>query len=179
MNTFRQAHPNRWRIAVWSTAGCVLLLPLVAMQLHAPGVDWTGSDFLVMGALLGTACGLWELGMRMSRNRAHRAAVAVAVLGGFLMTWINLAVGIIGNEDNPLNALFFVVILVGILGALTTRFRPRGMVQTMGAMAVAQAMVAVVTLLVGEMTFVVSGFFTAVWLLSAWLFRNAARQASA
>jgi cbb3-type cytochrome oxidase subunit 3 len=39
-------------------------------------------------------------------------------------------------------------------------------------------MVGLVTLLVGEMTFVLSGFFAAVWLLSAWLFRKAARQAS-
>jgi hypothetical protein len=169
---------NRWHFAIWSTAGALLLLPLVAMQLGASGVHWTGSDFIVMGALLATACGILEVGTRMSRHRTYRAAVVVAVLGGFLMTWMNLAVGIIGNEDNPLNALFFAVILVGIIGALIARFRAPGMVQAMGAMAVAQAMVGLVTLLVGEMTFVLSGFFAAVWLLSAWLFRKAARQAS-
>ena len=180
MNTIangRGHQGSRWRIAVWSTAGVLLLLPLVAMQLGTPGVHWTASDFLVMGALLASACGLWEAGMRMSRNRAYRAAVAVAVLGGFLMTWINLAVGIIGNENNPLNALFFFVVLVGIAGALIARFRPPGMAQAMVAMAVAQAVVGVTTLLVGEMTFVLSGFFAAVWLTAAWLFRKAAVQA--
>lgn len=170
---------NRWRIGVWGTAGALLLLPLVAMQLGAPGVHWTGSDFVVMGLLLGLACGLWEVGTRMSRNRAYRTAVAVAVLGGFLMTWMNLAVGIIGNENNPLNALFFLVVLVGFLGALIARFRPLGMAQAMAAMAVAQAVVGVTTLLVGEMTFVLSGFFAAVWLTSAWLFRKAALEATA
>jgi hypothetical protein len=175
----RGDHGNRWRIAVWGTAGCLLLLPLVAMQLGAAGVHWTGSDFVVMGALLATACGIWEVGMRMSRNRAYRAAVAVAVLGGFLMTWMNLAVGIIGSENNPLNALFFFVVLVGIVGALIARLRPLGMAQAMVAMAVAQAVVGVTTLLVGETTFVLSGFFAAVWLTSAWLFRKAAMQATA
>ena len=166
---------NRWRIAVWCTAGGLLLLPLIAMQLDAPGVHWTGSDFVVMGALLATACGIWDVGTRMSRNRAYRAAVAIAVLGGFLMTWMNLAVGIIGNENNPLNALFFVVVLVGMVGALIARFRAPGMAQAMVAMAIAQAVVGVTTLLVGEMTFVLSGFFASVWLLSAWLFRKAAQ----
>jgi len=167
---------NRWRIAVWGAAACLLLLPFLAMKLGAPGVVWTGSDFVIMGAMLATACGMWELGMRMSRNRPYRAAVAIAVLAGFLMTWANLAVGIIGNENNPLNLLFFGVLAVGIAGALVARFRPRGMARAMVAMAIAQVLVCVVTLLVGEMTFVVSGFFTAAWLVSAALFRKAARE---
>jgi hypothetical protein len=167
--------PNVWRLTVWGGAAGLLLLPLVAMQLHAPGVNWTGSDFVVMGAMLATACGLWELGLRLSRNRAYRAAVALAVVAGFLMTWMNLAVGIIGNEDNPLNLLFFAVLAIGMLGAPLARFRPLGMAGAMLAMAGAQAMVAVATLIVGEMTFVISGFFTAVWLASAALFAKAAR----
>lgn len=167
---------HRWRIAVWGAAACLLLLPLIAMQFDAPGVVWTGSDFVIMGAMLAIACGTWELGWRMSRHRAYRAAIAVAVLAGFLMTWANLAVGIIGNENNPLNLLFFGVLAVGIVGALLARFRPRGMARAMVAMAIAQALVCLVTLLVGEITFVVSIVFGAAWLGAAVLFRKAARE---
>lgn len=170
----RGMREHRWRIAVWGTAGCLLLLPLVAMQLGT-GVDWSGSDFIVMGAMLAAACAAWELGMRLSRNRAYRAAFAVAVVGAFLMTWIDLAVGIIGNEDNPLNLLFFAVLAVGIVGALLARFRPSGLATAMVAMAGAQSMIAVVTLIVHGKTATLSGVFTAVWLLSAWLFARAAR----
>jgi hypothetical protein len=166
---------NRWRIAVWGTAACLLLLPLGAMQFDT-GVDWTGSDFAVMGAMLAAACGIWELGMWLSRNRAYRAAFAVAALGAFLMTWINLAVGIIGNENDRLNLLFFAVLAVGIVGALVARFRPLGLAAAMVAMAGAQSLVGVLTLVVHGKTAALSGFFTAVWLFSAWLFARAARE---
>ena len=171
----RGMREHRSRVAVWGTAACLLLVPLVAMQFTRE-VDWTGSDFVVMGAMLAAACGIWELGMWLSRNRAYRAAFAVAALGAFLMTWINLAVGIIGKEGGPLNMLFFAVLAVGIVGALAARFRPLGLAVAMVAMAGGQSMIAVVTLIVHGKTAALSGFFTAVWLLSAWLFSKAARE---
>jgi len=169
---------TRGRAIVWVAGAALLLAPWVAMRFDAPGVHWTGFDFLVMGAMLATACGLWELGLRRSRHRAYRAAVAVAVVAGFLMTWANLAVGIIGDEGNPLNLMFFGVLVVGLVGALVARFKPAGLARTLVAMAVAQMVVAAVTLAVGEMTFVFSLFLTAAWLVSAALFRKAARHAT-
>ena len=174
----RELRPGekRLRMAVWGTAAGLLSLPLIAMQ-FTHEVDWTGSDFLVMSAMLAAACGIWELGRWLSRNRAYRAAFAVAAAGAFLMTWINLAVGIIGREGGPLNMLFFAVIAVGIVGALVARFRPLGLAAAMVAMAGGQSMIAVVTLIVHGRTAALSVFFTAVWLLSAWLFARAAREA--
>ena len=87
---------NRWRTAVWSGAAALLLLPAVAMQFTRE-VNWDGFDFAVFGAMLLLACGTYELGTRMSRNRHYRAATAIAVVSGFLLVWINLAVGILGN----------------------------------------------------------------------------------
>jgi hypothetical protein len=180
MNSTNHEHGTaaRWRVVAWGTAAALLLAPWAAMQFDAPGVHWTGFDFLVMGAMLAIACGLWELGLRLSRHRAYRAAVAIAVLAGFLMTWINLAVGIIGDERNPLNLMFFGVLAVGLVGAVVARFRAAGMAHALVVMAVVQAGVAVVTLAVGEMTFVLSVFFAAAWLVSAGLFRKASRVAA-
>jgi len=45
----------------------------------------------------------------------------------FLVVWANLAVGIVGNENNPWNQLFFLALLIGIAGACVARFRARGM----------------------------------------------------
>lgn len=42
---------NRWRIAAWSIAAGLLLLPLLAMQV-TDEVDWNRADFAVAAALL-------------------------------------------------------------------------------------------------------------------------------
>jgi hypothetical protein len=169
-------HGNRWRIARWGTAAALLAVPAVAMQLGAD-VGWSPLDFATMGAMLFVACGLYELGARISENNWYRLAVGVAVLGGFLLVWINLAVGIIGSERNPANLMFAGVLVVGALGAFLARLRPRGMAGTMMAMSVAQAAVGMVALSLSSLEgFVLSGFFAAVWLASAGLFRKAAGQ---
>ena len=168
---------NRWSLAIWGTAACLLLVPLVAMQFTAE-VDWTGSDFVVMGVLLAIACGGYELATRLSDSSAYRAGAAVAVATGFLIVWVNLAVGMLGSEDDPANLLFGGVLLVGVIGALIARFRPRGMAPAMVATALAQAAMAVYALAGGYSEVVLQiGFFILPWLMSAALFRKAAREA--
>jgi hypothetical protein len=132
-----------------------------------------------MGAMLGLACGAYELGARMSGKPMYRAAFGLAVLSGFMLTWINLAVGIIGGEHAVDNWVFFAVLLVGIVAALVGRFRASGMVLALVATAVAQAVVAVFAYIVSPPEhpegWVLSVFFVAAWLASAALFRKAAQ----
>ena len=109
---------NPWRLAVWGTAAGLLLLPAIAMQLGVEGVLWTASDFVVMGVLLGSCCLAYEVATRMSGSTAYRLGFAVAIVLGFLLVWINLAVGIIGGEANPANLVFAGVLAVGLVGAL-------------------------------------------------------------
>lgn len=161
---------------IWGAAACLLLLPLVAMQ-FTEEVNWTAFDFIVFGALLAVACGAYELAARMSRNTWYRAAAGLAVLAGFFMVWVNLAVGIIGSEHNPANLMFAGVLGVGVVGALIARFRPQGMAIALIATAVAQALVGVIVLVAGwgYEGVALSGCFVAAWLASAALFRKAAR----
>jgi hypothetical protein len=173
-----------WRIAPWVTAVLVLLLPLVAMQ-FTDEVVWDETDFAVMGAMLFGACGAHELAARMIRNVIYRAAVSVAVVAAFILIWLSLAVGIIGSEDNPANLMYGGVLAVGIFGALIVRFQPHGMARALAATALAQALVGVTALIAGlgstganwpgTIVFL-TGFFGALWLVSAWLFRKAARE---
>jgi hypothetical protein len=165
-------------------AALILLLPLVAMQ-FTDEVDWDETDFAVMGAMLFGACGTYELAARMTGNVAYRAGVGVAVVAAFILVWMNLAVGIIGSEDNPANLMYGGVLAVAILGALMVRFEPGGMARALAATAIAQALVGVIALIAGlgstganwpRVIVVLTGFFAALWLLSAWLFRKAARE---
>ena len=97
----------------------------------------------------------------------------------FVTVWVNLAVGMIGNEDNPANLLFGGVLLVALLGAVLAWFRPRGMAVAMATAALAQGTIAVYALFAGHGALALFiGLFVLPWLLSAQLFRVAARSLS-
>jgi hypothetical protein len=170
---------NRWRIAAWGTAAVLLLLPLLAMQ-FTNEVGWDAFDFAVAAILVGTVGLAFQLALKMTRNRAYRAAVGVALAAAFTMVWANLAVGIIGSEDNPANRMVWAVLAVGLAGAALARFRPNGMARAMAVVAVAQVSVAGIALVAGAGSAgtitTASVVFTTLWLLSAWLFRNSAQQ---
>ena len=52
----------------------------------------------VAAALLIGGAGLgWELALKLTRNRAWRAAIALALAAAFLLTWAELAVGVFGR----------------------------------------------------------------------------------
>jgi hypothetical protein len=89
---------------------------------------------------------------------------------------MNLAVGIIGTEENSLNLMYGGVIAVGVAGAVIARFRPAGMARAMVAASLAQVLVAVVAQIAGHFTWVLTAAFVALWLGSASLFRKAARE---
>ncbi|EAU66393.1 conserved hypothetical protein [Stigmatella aurantiaca DW4/3-1] len=166
---------SRWRRAVWGTAAFILLLPLLAMQFTGE-VAWGPADFAIFGAMLFAACGTYEMAARMTGNTAYRAAVGVALAASFILVWMNLAVGIIGSEDNPANLMYGGVLAVGIGGAILARFQPHGMARALAGTALAQALVAVIA--GWGYTLILTGFFVALWLTSARLFQKAAREQS-
>jgi hypothetical protein len=173
---------SRWTLLLWGGAALLLLLPFVAMRFTSE-VNWGPEDFIAMGIMLVILCGTIELAVRLSGSKAYRLAVAAAIGGAFLITWANLAVGIVGSEDNPVNQLFFAALLVGILGSIDARFRANGMAAAMLATAAAIAIAFVVA--VGGVTdepnvshwreLIATTVISSPFLLSAWLFREAAR----
>jgi hypothetical protein len=42
----------------------------------------------------------------MTGTSAYRAGVGISVGAAFILVWMNLAVGVFGTEDNPLNLLY-------------------------------------------------------------------------
>lgn len=175
--------PNVVRIAAWSAAALLLLLPLIAMQV-TDEVNWSLGDFIIAGVLLlGVGLPL-ELAVRTTGTTTYRWAVGLALGAAFLLAWINGAVGILGSETNDANLLYGGVLAIGIIGALVARFRPRGMVLALAATALAQAAVALGALIGGWAgpesgpfeVVALNGFFVALWAVSAVLFQRAAQE---
>ena len=171
-------HPvwKRLRPLPWIGSAVLLALPALAMRFTAE-VQWSGVDFLLMGTLLALSCLAIELALRAAPNSAYMLAAGIAVGAGFLLLWVNLAVGVIGNEDEPANRMFFAVLALGVIASLMARLRPRGMAVAMLLMALAQIAASVATAVLGEgHVFVLALVFAAMWLAAAWLFRFSARQ---
>lgn len=177
---------SQLRIIVWGGAALLLLLPLVAMQ-FTQEVVWDGLDFLVFAVMLALAGGALEIGARLSRSLAYRVGYGLAVAAAFILVWANLAVGIIGPEDNPINLTYFGVIVLLVLGGLVVRGRPGGMALTMFAAAVVPILIALISLLapfiggevltIGSVVVIVlaNGFFFTIFSAAGLLFWLVAR----
>jgi hypothetical protein len=158
----------------WGGAALLLCVP-AAMMRFAPqaGFDWSASDFVAMGMLFALVGLGIELAVRASGSLAYRAAAIVAILTAFLTVWANLAVGMIGSEDNGYNWAFAGVLLLALAGALAARFRAGGLALAMAIAGVAQGLAAAGGLSVDPRGAIFSGLFVLPWLLSAALFRAA------
>lgn len=84
---------GRLRLALWSFAALLLLLPLVAMQV-TDAVNWGPEDFLAAAGLIGGAGLGVELAVRCIRTRMVMFAAIAGVVVLALLAWAELAVGI-------------------------------------------------------------------------------------
>jgi len=162
----------------WALPIGLLMIPWVG---HWP---WSRSDFIVASVIFAIVGGTFELAVRASGNSFYRLGAAVAIVTAFLLVWINLAVGIIGSESNPLNLMFFGVIIAALVGGIVARFRAGGMARAMNLAAAIQASIGVGVFVLNTGAAEPPGrigllllieFFAGTWLLSAWLFGRAAR----
>ena len=165
---------NGWRIAGWGFAAALLATPFVAMQFTRE-VNWTASDFVVMGILIGGIGLAIEFLVRQSGSWAYRGGAIIAALTAFLTIWVNLAVGMIG-DDNAYNLLFLAPIAAAAGGAILARFRAGDMALAMLAAALLQALVALGGMSQDPRGAIFSLCFAVPWLLAAALFRTVARR---
>ncbi len=161
----------------------VLLIPLVAMRFTRE-VNWTWSDFAAMWVVLSVPTFLFRLLVtRPWASLPYRLGAGLAVVTGFLMTWVNLAVQIIGHE-NPANLLYFVVILIGLIGVGLARFQPAGLAMTAFAAAATTFLVPIVAFACWPadfspgvpQVFILNGGFVFMFAGAGLLFRRAASQ---
>ena len=120
----------------------------------------------------------------MSGHTFYRLGVAVALAAGFLQVWINLA-SIVGSEDNPQNQGFFGVVVAAAACAFIARLQADGMARAMLATAGVQKVLAAAVATAPSTAraqpmgafgvLILSGVFSALWLVSAALFHWSAR----
>lgn len=167
---------NRRSMAVWGGAAALMLLPVLAIRGTDEAAWDPPGDFAFLAILLAGVGVAYELAARVTDRNAYRAAVALAAAAALLNIWINLAVGILGSEDNPANWLYGGVLAVASIGAVLARFQAPGMASAMVATTFAQALVFGIALVAGlGFSGPITVFFAGLWLISAWLFRKSAR----
>lgn len=89
------ANNNRLTL-IFSVAGLLLLLPLVAMQFTTE-VNWSFFDFIVAGVLLFGTGGLIEFSLRKIKTLNQRIWIIAGILLVLFLVWAELAVGIFGT----------------------------------------------------------------------------------
>jgi len=155
----------------------LMVVPVIVLR-SAEGHRWDPGDAIFLMILLAIVAIAHEVTLRVSERRAYGAAVGLALFTGLAQIWVNLAVGIIGSEDNPANLIYAGVIAVALIGAILAGLRAKGMAVAMAATAIAQASTFFVALAAGfGFTGPITIFFTCLWLMSAALFRSSARSA--
>ena len=156
---------NALRLLMWTGALAIWLVPLVAKQ-FTDEVQWSTFDHIVWAFMLAIPATIIDLVSRMTGNWAYRGAVVIALGTSFVITWANLAVGIVGNEENPVNLIFFGVVAIALLGSPLVGFKAARLRWVFYLTAAAQALV-------------FCGVTTALWLTAATLFGRAARDEAA
>lgn len=159
-----------------------LLVPLAAMR-FTDEVRWSPLDFAVAYVLLAATGLTYRVVTEHGGRTVFRQAAALAVFGCLTLIWINLAVGFIGDEDNPANLLYGGVPLLGVIGAVASNFAARGLARTLFAMAAWQLLVPVVAWLgwrasFGDdavLLFLLNGVWVGIFVAAALLFRRAAQ----
>jgi len=117
----------------------------------------------------------------------YRLGLATAIFAGLFQVWMNLAVGIVGSEDNPVNQGFFMVVATAAACAFTARLKAEAMARAMLATAGVQALLGAVVATAPSTVIadakgplgvvVLSGGFVGLWLLAAFFFHRSARAA--
>ncbi|HEX2861799.1 MAG TPA: hypothetical protein VHN79_09165 [Lacunisphaera sp.] len=162
----------------------VLLIPLVGVMVSE---DWKWSffDFVAAWFILALTTFLCRLLVtRRPTNLAYRLGAILAVAAGFLITWISLAVQIIGDE-NPANVLYLAVIVTGLAGVGLARFQAVGMARAAFATAVVTFLVPVVGVILWPadfspgvwQVFMLNSVFVLMFAAAGLLFRHAGGQA--
>lgn len=162
----------------------ILLIPLGAMLVKVEGWAWGPESFLIAWILMAGVGLAYKLATRKAVSGSYRGATALGLVTGFLILWINGAVGIIGSEDNPMNLLFGVVLLLGVICAVIARLEASGMARTMFIVVFAQFLVPVVAFIIGRPDFspgvvqilAFNLVFVVLFAASGLLFRRAARR---
>ena len=83
-------------VRVTLIVGCLLLVPLIAMQFTTQ-VAWDIADFVVAGVLLFGAGITYELLASRETGTGRRVLIGIVIVIALFLIWAELGVGILGT----------------------------------------------------------------------------------
>lgn len=81
---------------IYSVPVLLLMIPLVAMQFTTE-VNWTFSDFVIMGLLLFVTAFSIDFVLKKFKTLKSRLILVFGILALLVLVWVELAVGIFGS----------------------------------------------------------------------------------
>lgn len=163
----------------------LLMIPFTAMMFTSE-VNWSPADFIIMGILIAGTGSAYIFISGISDNTSYKIAVGISAITGFLIIWINLAVGIIGDPGNQANLLYAGIFIAGIAGAIISRLKPSGLSLTLYLMSIYQLIIPLLVIIIPgiklpqspEITPVLlfNTFFAGLFAFAGWLFKRAAHK---
>ena len=87
---------NQRSTLIYSIPFVILSIPLIAMQ-FTKEVNWTLSDFLIMGIFLFITTFTIDFVLKKFKTLKSRLILVVATLALLILVWAELAVGIFGS----------------------------------------------------------------------------------
>ena len=82
---------------IFYIVGLLLLFPLIAMQ-FTDEVNWSFSDFIIMGAILTITGLLIRITLKKFKNSKNRIILIAIIIIIFFLIWAELGVGILGTR---------------------------------------------------------------------------------
>ncbi len=113
----------------------ILIIPYFAMH-TGNAVKWSGMDFLVAGVLLGASTLSFFILVNKRRSIFYVMGLIISLFCALLVIWANLAVGLLGTPDNPVNFIFYLLLLGGVIIGLAGKFSSRALTNGMRLMSV-------------------------------------------
>ncbi|MFA7287539.1 MAG: hypothetical protein WC055_01535 [Melioribacteraceae bacterium] len=162
----------------------LLIIPLTA-KIISEEMKWSIFDFFAAWSLIFIASFIYRMASKNVNNITYKAAIALSVFSGLFLIWSNLAVGLMGNENNSINLVYPGVLAIGTLGAIVTRLQPRGMAIVLFIMAFSHLIISALALIAGVQyapessvteILAVNGFFAFLWTASGLLFLNTVKE---
>jgi hypothetical protein len=179
-----QTNMTKSILAVAIITVLILLVPLIAMQ-FTTDVDWSLTDFILMGALIFGTGVSFVFVMKYAINFVYRIAMAMAFGTTFLLVWANLAVGLIGSGANLGNLMYLAVYAIVIVGSIWARFASSNMERVMYLTAISLVVVAAIAIFANMGAYpgssineivAVNGFFALLYAIGGSLFRLAGQE---
>jgi hypothetical protein len=161
---------------------CLLIIPMLGNR-FVDGWNWTLFDFVWAGTLIFLTGLTYIFISKKANSSLYKKALALSIGAGFILIWINAAVGIIG-EDNGSNLLYFGALLIGFISAALMKFESKGMSRALFITALLVFLIPFIALLIGIKdfspsllkVFALNTFFALVFLGSGLLFKQTSHE---